>query len=273
MGTENNANLEANVIQNLVQEPKSTIGIFELPCGYLTPEGDLITEVKVREITGVEEDMLAARNIPGGKKITQLLGNCLERLGPMTDKPMLIARARDLLVGDRVFLMLAIRRVTLGDDFPFEKECPNGECKKKSLYTVSLADLEIRKMADPKKRVYEGILPASGKPVRWHCMSGKEEEVLAKVGATEALSTAIQVRLDMLGGGPPILPAIKALSMKDREWLREQFEAAEGGVDTKLELTCPECGENFEDQLDVGQTGFFFPSRILKRSNKSTSSS
>lgn len=268
--SENKANLEATVIQAQMAEPKSTVGIFELPCGYLAPDGELLTEVQVREITGVEEDMLAAKNIPGGKKITQLLGNCLERLGPMTDKPMLVQRARDLLIGDRVFLMLAIRRVTLGDDFPFERECP--KCEHKSLYTVNLGELEVRKMADPKKRTHEGVLP-SGKPVRWHSMTGKEEETLSKVGNTDALSASILVRLDMVGGGPPSMKVIKAMSMRDREWLRDKFDDTEGGVDTTLQLTCPECGGEFEDQLDVGQTGFFFPSRILKHSNKNTSSS
>lgn len=270
MTTENKQNLEATVIQAQMSEAKSTVGIFELPCGYLAPDGELITEVQVREITGVEEDMLAAKNIPGGKKITQLLGNCLERLGPMTDKPILVRCARDLLIGDRVFLMLAIRRVTLGDDFPFEKECP--KCDHKSLYTVDLGSLETQKMGDPKKRVYEGALP-NGKSVRWHCMTGKEEETLSKVGTTDALSASILVRVDSINGGPVSMQAIKALSMRDREWLRERFDESEGGVDTTLQLTCPECGAEFEDQLDVGQTGFFFPSRILKLSNKSTSSS
>ena len=270
MSTENKAQLEAVVVQQQMSVPKSTCGIFELPCGYLAPEGELIHEVKVREITGVEEDMLAAKNIPGGKKITQLLGNCLERLGPMTDKPMLVRCARDLLIGDRAFLMMAIRRVTLGDAFPFTLECP--KCEKESMYTVDLSTLDIRKMPDPKKRVYEDTLP-NGKTVRWHCMTGKEEEVIAKFGPQDALSASILARLDTINGGPVVMPMMKAMSMLDREWLRSRFDDVEGGIDTTIQHTCPNCGRDFEDQLDVGQTGFFFPSRILKRSNKSTSSS
>ncbi len=269
MSAENKQGLEAAVVQQQMSDPKSAVGIFELPCGFLAPEGDLITEVKIREITGVEEDMLAAKHIPGGKKITQLLANCLERLGPMTDKPMLVRCARDLLIGDRSFLMMAIRRVTLGDDFPFTKECP--KCEKESLYRVNLGELEVRKMPDPKKRVYEDTLP-SGKKARWHCMSGKEEEILNKAGPMDTLSISLLARLDSINGGPVILPMLKAMGMADREFLRERFDECEGGIDTTLQLTCPACGKEFEDQLDPGQTGFFFPSRILKRSNKSTSS-
>jgi hypothetical protein len=270
MSTENKQSLEARQVEAAMAIPKSSVGIFELPCGYLAPDGELITEVKVREITGVEEDMLAAKNISGGKKITQLLGSCLERLGPMTDKPFLIQCARQLLIGDRSFLMMAIRRVTLGDDFPFTKECP--KCEKESLFTVNLGQLDIRKMPDPKKRVYDEVLP-SGKKVRWHCMSGKEEEAMSKVNNADALSAALLVRLDMINDGPPGMSLIKSMSMKDREWLRERFDETEGGVDTTIQNVCPACGAEFEDQLDVGQTGFFFPSRILKRSNKNISSS
>jgi hypothetical protein len=252
------------VLSAQMEQPKSSIGIFDLPCGYLSPDGELITEVKVREITGAEEDMLAAKNVPPGKKITQLLGNCLERLGQMTDKPMLVRCARDLLIGDRVFLMLAIRRVTLGDEFPYEAKCP--ECDKKGLYSVNLAELTVKKMPDPKKRVFDAILP-NGKKVRWHAMTGKEEETLSRVPTSDSLSASIFVRLDTIDDQPPgDLSAVKALSMRDRTFLRDAFDDAEGGIETTLDHTCPECGAEFKDNLDVGQTGFFFPSRTLKRS-------
>jgi hypothetical protein len=183
---------------------------------------------------------------------------------------MLVERARDLLIGDRVFLMLAIRRVTLGDDFPFDHECP--KCEKTALHIVDLSKLEVKNMPEPKKRVHEGVTP-SGKKVRWHCMSGKEEETLSKVGTSDALSASILVRLDLLNDAPAGMAALKAMSMKDREWLRGRFEDTEGGVDTTIKLVCEHCGHEFEDQLDVGQTGFFFPSRLLKRSSKSIFSS
>jgi hypothetical protein len=250
--------------------PKATQGIFDLPCGYLTAEGDLVTEVKVREITGVEEDMLGAKNIPGGKKVTQLIANCLERLGPITDSPSLANAARGLVVGDRVFLMMAIRRVTLGDEFPFEAQCD--ECEKKSLFMVNLAELETKKMPDPKKRVYTSTLP-SGKVAQWHVMTGKEEESISKWQNLDQLSLALLMRVDTLDGAPTDMDVIKALNMKDRNFLRDEcFSAVEGGIETELELTCPQCGCEFKTELDVSQTGFFFPSRVLKNSKRSTSS-
>lgn len=262
---------EAFFVQNQMAEPKSAQGIFDLPCGYLTPEGELLTEVKVKEITGVEEDMLAAKNIPSGKKITQLLANCLERLGPMTDRPILVNCVRNMVIGDRVFLMMAIRRVTLGDDFPFEAKCD--ACDVKSLYSINLAELETKQMPDPKKRVFDIKLP-SGKTARWHVMTGKEEESAGKVqGGSDQLSLSLAMRLDMLNEKPVDIDDVKALNMKDRNFLRDAFNDVEGGVETSLDLVCPQCGADFNTELDVGQTGFFFPSRIQKNSKRSTSSS
>lgn len=270
MTTENqNQSQEAMYMQHQMSEPKSTQGVFELPCGFLSPDGELITEVKVREITGVEEDLLAAKNISGGKKLTQLLGNCLEQLGPMTDKPFLQRAARELTVGDRSYLMLAIRRVTLGDDFPFEDSCT--ECEAKSLFVVNLGTLTTRKMPDAKKRIFTEKLP-SGKTARFHIMTGKDEESLAKIDANDKMSVSILIRVDTIDDAPVTLEVIKSLSMKDRNFLRERFNEVEGGVETSVELSCPNCGADFMTELDVSQTGFFFPSRIRKNSKRNTSS-
>lgn len=257
-------------VDNQISISKGTQGIFELPCGYLAPDGSLVTEARVREIQGTEEDLLAARNISGGKKLTQLIGNCLEQLGPMTDKPFLTRIAQELTVGDRTFLTLAIRRVTLGDVFPYEDQCP--ECKVKTVFSIDLSTLDVKKMPDPKQRVFDVALP-SGRSARYHVMTGKDEEQLSKVDIRDRLSAAILVRLDLLEGMPVTLDIVKGLGMRDRQFLREQFEDNEGGVDSSLELDCPNCGITFDSELDPGQTGFFFPSRVRKSSSRSTSSS
>lgn len=269
MTTHNEAQ-QKMLLDNQMREPKAPLGIFDLPCGVVTAEGELLTEVKVREITGHEEDMLTAKNIGGGKKITQLIANCLERLGPITEKTALMHAARGMTIGDRVFLMMAIRRVTLGDDFPFEKACEH--CEAKSIYMVDLSTLETVKMKDPMKRVHDVTLP-SGKTARFHVMTGKDEEDLAKVPVQDSLSMALLVRLDLVDDKPANLDTVKSLGMKDRHAMREAFEAVEGGMETAVDLDCPDCGESFKAELEVGQTGFFFPSRVRKNSKPSTSSS
>lgn len=256
-----NEALIAQHTEEALRDPKSSQGIFELPCGFLTPDGELLTEVKVREITGAEEDMLATKGISGGKKITQLLAGCVESIGTVTDKQTLQLICRNLPIGDRVFLLLAIRRVSLGDEIPFEDQCPS--CEKKSVYYQNLSELTIRAMKEPKKRVYDITLP-SKKTARFHVMTGKDEETLTKADAKDQASAAVSVRLDLLNEVAPTIEDVKALSMRDRNALRDTFDKVEGGVETTVDVSCPLCGHEYRTEMNPGSTGFFSPSRLQK---------
>ena len=247
---------------NQMETPKSAVGVFTLPCGHLDVETqELNTEVEVREITGHEEDMLASKNIPSAQKVTNLLRGCVKRLGTIEDPHRLARMVRELTMGDRVFLVFAIRRVTLGDELPVRERCP--DCKVKTLFMVDLAEeLQPKPMPDPYKRVYDVELP-SGIEARFRVSSGEDEGKMAKLQqrkqADDALSHAIMMRLELLGGEKPTLKMVKSLGMRDRLFIRDEYQRVEGGVDTTLELECPACGNEWEKDLDLSASSFFFP--------------
>ena len=258
------------LLMNQMEEPKAPIGIFELPCGFLDTDGTLHTEVEVSEITGHEEDMMAARSIPHYKKMGTLIARCVKRIGTITDRGRISMITSDLTIGDRAFLIFAIRRVTLGDLLPFDSTCP--KCEKSAAYSISLADLDVKKMADPKKRIYDITLP-SKKMVRFHVMVGRDEENLAKKDMPDdSLSAALLARLEMLDGKPPTIGDLKSMSARDRNHLRSTFEEVEGGVDVSIDMTCRLCGHEWESEVDPGQAGFFFPSVAQKTSKKRSTS-
>ena len=253
----------AALARHQMTTPKSTQGVYDLPCGYLDESGNLHTEVALHEITGTEEDLLANPKMQPVKKINELLTRCIDRIGPFTERGRVSQIVLDLTVGDRAFLMFAIRRISLGDDYPFKDKCPS--CEEEKLYTVDLSELEAKQMPDPKKRAFDQTLP-SGKQAKFHPMTGRDEERLAKFDKNKAdtLSLSILMRLDLLDGKAPTLPDVKNLGLRDRNFLRDQFEDSEGGLDTEVDLECPDCGEAFKRDVDVGQQGFFFPSAIQK---------
>jgi hypothetical protein len=256
--------------QESLNEPKPTQNVFELPCGLL--DGDnLYKDVVVREISGYEEDMLANQKMPASKKMSELLARCVTRIGPITDKGKIAQAIMDLIVGDRAALIFAIRRVTLGDEYPFKDKCP--ECEKESLYAVDLGtEISIKEMPDPKKRLFEKVLP-SGKVVRFKPMTGHGEEKLAKSKNRDedALSLAIQMRLETLDGKPAGLGDVKGLGLRDRQALRDAFEEVEGGVDTEVDMKCPHCEHEFKREVDIAQRSFFFPSQTPKNSKAKSS--
>jgi hypothetical protein len=255
---------ESLIIESQIADPKSSLGCFELPCGLLLPDGTLVRSVKVREITGVEEDMLASKKTPPTKKMGELLTGCTLAIGEETDPKELRKLVSQLLVGDRVFLLLSIRRVSLGEIYPFKEKCP--QCEVISLYDIDLSTLETKQMVDPTKRSYE-VVTSKGTTVRWHPMDGLGEERLSVLQTEEdKITLALLVRIDMIGDQPPSIHRIKKMGMRERTEIRDSFQEAEGGVDTTMEFTCPKCNNEFKGELDIGQQGFFFPSAVKKDS-------
>lgn len=253
-----------------LEEPKSSQGIVDLPCGYLDESDVLHTEVELKELTGEEEDLLFSKTIPNHKKMSALIGRCIKRIGTITDRGRIAMLSSQLLIGDRVFLMFALRRLSMGDQYPFRVNCP--ECGMVNNFTIDLGSLEIQKMEDPAKRVFSVKLK-SGSEVTFRLLNGTDEEALASYRKDDRLSFALQRRIEMLNGKPPSLKDVKSMSMRDRDELRAIMDGHDGGIDTTLEMTCSYCAAEFEDDVDPSQPGFFFPSMTQKklRSKSSTS--
>lgn len=258
-------NLAATIVENQISDPKASQGLYDLPCGYLDESGELHREIKVREITGHEEDMLANPKVRPNKKLNELITRCVERVGQITDKGKLSKIVLDMTVGDRLFTIFAIRRVTVGDYYTYEAKCP--ECNAVGRYTIDLGTLDVKAMPDPHERVYEVTLPSSKKVVKFAPMTGRGEEKLAELASKrkeDSLSLSLIMRVLEIDGERPTLKGMKDLSSADRAFLRRSFDDVEGGVDTTIDLECAECYAEFKQDLDVGQAGFFFPTEAQK---------
>jgi hypothetical protein len=261
---------EHAILSNQLEQAKSSHGEVTLPCGFIHND-QLLTRVSIREIDGHAEDMLASDKIKPIAKLTNLLARCTVQLGDISDPDFIKKAVREMTIGDRSWLILSIRRYTLGDIYPYTYTCPNTNCGAKKLYQVDLRTLETRKMADPMRRVYEVELPLAKVTARFHVMTGVDEEEVAKY-AGETVSRTIHTRIEQLGDKRPTLAEVQALRMLDREALREAFDDVEAGVDTEIEMKCPDCSHEFATELDIAQQGFFFPSRVRKVSKRKSSS-
>lgn len=245
---------------------------FELPCGYIDANGVLHTYVEVTEITGTEEEILGAKNMPVIKKMNKVLANCTKVIGDITDPSKIEKIIPELTQGDRVFILFAIRRVSLGDDFPFTTECPN--CKKETDLVVDLSELTTQKMLDPKLRVYDLVLPKSKKTVSMKVMTGHGEEAISKATTVgkDIISTAMLARIDAINGRPASIADLKALSLADRNFIRNEWQDHEGGVDTNVDITCPACDHEYATDVDMGAPGFFDPARVQRLWRKKSDS-
>ncbi len=245
----------------------------ELPCGYLDDDGKLHDTAIVQEMTGEEEDILAGSGsvVP---RLNQVIVNCCVSFGIITDRRMIAKAVEELTAVDRMMILIAIRRISLGDFYDVRVKCPEDECGAISSFPIDLRELDIKKMYDPHKRLHETELPRAKKDVRWHVMNGKDEEWLTKTqkkNKTDRMTLAMLARVDKIGDEVLVrepkrefhksLKMLKKLGTSDRNFLRDFFEKHEGKIDDKIEFCCPECDREWEDTLDTGQKAFFFPSQ------------
>jgi hypothetical protein len=250
-----------------VHEPRAATLSGELPCGHLDAAGTVHSSYVVNEMTGTEEDLLAGKG-PVIPRLNRVIGNCLVSLGAITARADLQAAASALTSMDRMVLLIALRRASLGDAYDMKIACP--ACHKVAAFAVDLSGLAITPMPDRAVRVFTEPLP-SGRVATWHVMGVVDEEWAARKrrgNEDDLLTLALLARvsqvgavaLDREGGWAAARAALKALPARDREALRRAFDAREGGVDDEVAFACEGCGHEWTAQLDVAQPGFFFPS-------------
>lgn len=145
--------------------------LIELP-GGLSRNGKTVRSAVVRELTGEHEERLArAAQSPSSFHFVDTLLACgTESIGDEDDTAKML---RDILVGDREYLILEIRRVTYGSDLEFPGwVCP--ECESKTDLKITLDEIPLRRLEDMADTVFEVKL-RKGKVARVRLANGHDQ--------------------------------------------------------------------------------------------------
>ncbi len=113
-----------------------------LPVGYADPAGRIHRRAALRKMRGHEEALLYDPSITAGRLVTELLRGCLVRLGDITD----VARelCSRLYSADCNYLLVELRRFTLGDALPCSYLCPG--CGGDVSVVEDLSRIEVRRL-------------------------------------------------------------------------------------------------------------------------------
>lgn len=242
----------------------------ELPCGYIRDD-KVHTVAVVREMTGYEEDLLAARG-PVVPRLNKIISNCMVKIGEIEERAGIRDAVAQLTANDRMAIMIGVRRVSLGDFYDPTVSCPS--CKAESKHSLDLSEMEVFSMPDRMLRERESeIMGSNGKAktIKWHVMRSEDEEWLTKrqkKNKEDVLTLNLLSRVDAVDDVQvereknfrKAVEILKSLSIRERGELRETFKGEEGYVDIEAEFECPECGHEWKADMDVGQPAFFFPS-------------
>ena len=143
-------------VEELVFAPPDSSHV-KLPTGLLW-EGELLRDVEVRELTGRDEELLARENKASAgfnalRFVDRILANTVVSVGGRAVEGSML---QNMLVGDRVYLSLAVRRLTYGAEW----EVPDFLCRlcgKSNALAFDLncpgTDIRLRELPDPTNQV------------------------------------------------------------------------------------------------------------------------
>jgi T4 bacteriophage base plate protein len=219
---------------------------YTLPGGLVLEEGRRLGQAALRPLTGREEEWLAKHpRAPSAAVTTRLLSNCLVWLDDAKITSDLI---RQLLVGDRDYLMLQLRRITLGDEFQAVFTCPACSAKMNTNFDTSEVPIESHPQTAASYTLELREPQPAGRTVRFRLPTGSDQEALFGMDPADGVGTLLN-RCLLDDGGAPLLP-------EEQQSVIEAMERVAPRVELELDLTCPECRQSFVAPFDT--TSFFF---------------
>lgn len=260
--------IETNTrLQELIQKLTIKTGAHEpvqLPSMgrfYDGNDGPTDGVVHIRPMTGNEEEILAQQRLARkGIALDMIFESCLQER----------YKTENFLSIDRNFLMIYLRGISYGNDYDAEVTCTN--CETAFLTTIDLNfDGEPCPLDFNASKLFD-VLPVSGFKFKYRLSRGRDERMVEEHRGrkrrsefSEQLDDTLLYRLSVLvedieglNTQVEIQTLLKQLPGADLSYLRTCVTEPPFGYDTKVDLVCPHCMNEFTTELPIG-IGFFFP--------------
>ena len=221
--------------------------------------------VDLRAMTAREEDILMSRAyLKRGTVVDELIKSCMTEKG---------ADPRDLTMGDKNSLMVAMRITGYGSEYRVEATCPS--CSKTGPQTFDLGHLEIKRLqiepVRPRETAFSFTLPTTKKQVVFKFLTGHDQTEMAIIAermrsiTPDAPETSVTTFLDRsviavndVTEKAKISAFIKNMPAHDSRTLRKFIKSNEPNIDMTNEMTCQSCGEASKVDMPIGSS-FLWP--------------
>jgi hypothetical protein len=229
--------------------------VVELP-GGLWHKGEIHRSAEIVPMTGMTRKAIARKEARANpSKITDtILRQCVKRIGPFEHINNNILD--NLILGDRDFLMLEIRRISMGDTFKANVTCKS--CNSDIEVTFHIDELEVIRTKDSDKEELEGkrVYHIEDEELRIDAVMrypvGKDQEILTSgmdrnpVDATFKLYAACMVRWNG-DEGPFRSSLFEQMPVRVLDAFEDHFSMAQPGPVFEQSVNCPVCsaGINF----------------------------
>lgn len=242
--------------------PNAPDCIVQLPRG-LWRGGSWKKEAEVRELTGADEESLS-RAKESSDFFDLVLAHGVVRIDNITLRGTPIADRqgvlRDLLVGERSQLLMAIIAATYGNEKTLNITCPH--CQVEQEATLNLSDDFKPKVVDDLEVQSYTFHCKSGDVLEYRLMTGADQhEALKRKGATLAEQNSVVLEKCIVRlNGQMVLDSrsfVMNMGMLDRNNLLSEMVAKQPDLDLDVQTRCVGCGGDI--LLPLGWGDLFRP--------------
>lgn len=246
-----------------------------LPIGYKGADGSIYNTAIFTAMDGNDEELIMDKKVAtnGANVVTTLLANKIVSLandeGKEIDK-VSFNMVKGMFTGDRDALLLAIRKLSLGNIMTITAQCPR--CGEKSEIDVDLEeDVETKYWSPDDNELHRskmGVgyvdfeLPdgvSDGEIVHkkgyLKLPTGQLEEQLAPMlnqNPGKANTALITACIEQLGDIPMVdTKLVRSMTRRDREYITHLIKDANVGPQFRIGVSCPYCGNDFKVMLEL----------------------
>ena len=228
---------------------------------FVTPSGK---EVEIRKMKLSDEDVILDPILARNDETMDVL---IERVTGLTKQEV-----EGLLLGDRVAILVELRRRSRGDLYYPMAVCPN--CKDRWEEEIDLSTLETLKLNPDlvdKDFRFPLVLPVSRAELVVKLLRGTDEKELNRIRKKQKdriMSYLMMVRtVSIVIAGekkPKDINWFRDLDVDDTDFFRDEYDLRDCGVKTDLERQCPSCSHVFDFQVPFG-ANFFLQTRKTRK--------
>ena len=229
--------------------------------GLLYKDSGIPAEITLRGMTTKEEKILYAS---AGKDVfKKILRNCVVSPSNLD--------VNKLVSVDETFLILQLRMVTYGDKYRVQARCPH--CGERDTYNISLSDFDVVYLDDDFEEPIDIELPRSGDTLGIRVLRNEDTEFVDRYSKKFAKQFNLNYReveytcrmakfIQSINGKPvkftDARDYVENMPSMDSAKFWTVVNGIDVGIDTRSEVLCHSCGEEFDFDMPINSE-FFRP--------------
>ncbi|KKN72173.1 hypothetical protein LCGC14_0413100 [marine sediment metagenome] len=235
---------------------------------------------EIRGLKTKDANMLAASQSTRMRVgvLNKLLGSCWQNTldpGPYTLDADGAPNWNQVLQGDRQFLLLQVRCKSYGPDYEFKIQCDEVSCRERFSWGLDLNDIPVKRLpAESFERFkngnrFDAELPSDGRKIVFQLPTGGDEVSAAKLKSQfrdRLITLALNIRIVEVEDVEEreLRRFFDEMELSDANALLDILDEPDCGVETEIEIECPECYGVQDVRLPFDRD-FFFPRKKQRK--------